>query len=525
MTQTDKLSDKWSLLRYLGLAMLILFFSALRLPALLQQPGGQDEQFYSIPGWTVWNEGIPRIPYLPTHYRHSFFEDSHRCLMAMPPGQFYAQAPFFAVFPANYATSRLPSFLGAVALMLVLFYTTLMCGGSWLTGLILVWLVGLSRPVLFTALNSRPDMLCVLCGILSWVTLLRSRDYQLKTFDWRTPLISGGLCGLGGLFHPVALVFSIQSTIVLFWRRGSLAVRVRRVMLGVLATGLVFSLWLPLIFMYWSEFRSQFFSNVLERSGPKLHQRLLWPFPSLVFQAHNLWELAGTFQCILVGSLFLIAVCIAWRLRSRQLWELVGWSVASCYVLSAVAGIHPTLCYWLYPYCMILLTGCVAISHACEHGARRHQSLDGANDAQESTIDPRRRVVRWPLVALAIAGTLIMIPGAGLRASWVYLRHYGDPKVDSRKFIAKVLEDLPKEGLFMVDLSYVFDVYMSGRETVLHGPRDLYWGNSADHYRYLLIAWQGEDEHAAQEYGARLERQVGDPNTIGHCYVNIYVPK
>ncbi len=258
---------------------------------------------------------------------------------------------------------------------------------------------------------------------------------------------------------------------------------------------------------------------------PKLHQRLLWPFPSLVFQAHNLWELAGTFQCILVGSLFLIAVCIAWRLRSRQLWELVGWSVASCYVLSAVAGIHPTLCYWLYPYCMILLTGCVAISHACEHGARRHQSPDGANDAQESTIDPRRRVVRWPLVALAIAGTLIMIPGAGLRASWVYLRHYGDPKVDSRKFIAKVLEDLPKEGLFMVDLSYVFDVYMSGRETVLHGPRDLYWGNSADHYRYLLIAWQGEDEHAAQEYGARLERQVGDPNTIGHCYVNIYVPK
>ncbi len=70
-------------------------FTVLRLPGILHQPGGQDEQFFAVPGYTVWHEGIPRIPYYPARARATFFENVDRCLMALPPGLFYCQAPFF----------------------------------------------------------------------------------------------------------------------------------------------------------------------------------------------------------------------------------------------------------------------------------------------------------------------------------------------------------------------------------------------------------------------------------------------
>ncbi|MCA9047744.1 MAG: hypothetical protein KDA89_03395, partial [Planctomycetaceae bacterium] len=83
----------------------VLVFVVLRLPALVHQPGAQDEQYFSVAGLTAATEGIPRIPYYPTRNPATFFDRADQCLMALPPGLFYAQAPFFRVFPAGYPTS------------------------------------------------------------------------------------------------------------------------------------------------------------------------------------------------------------------------------------------------------------------------------------------------------------------------------------------------------------------------------------------------------------------------------------
>ncbi|MFO1063030.1 MAG: hypothetical protein U0892_04055 [Pirellulales bacterium] len=65
-------------------------------------------------------------------------------------------------------------------------------------------------------------------------------------------------------------------------------------------------LWLPLILMYPDEFFSQFFSNVMERAGPALHWRLIWPFPSFQHHLLKLLELLEPWRLRLVRPLHIV---------------------------------------------------------------------------------------------------------------------------------------------------------------------------------------------------------------------------
>jgi Dolichyl-phosphate-mannose-protein mannosyltransferase len=178
-------------LRWLAVLLPILLYSGMRLPALLHQPGGQDEQFFAVPGWTVLQEGVPRIPYLPTRNRPSFFENADRCLMAIPPALFYVQAPFFALFPPGYPTARLPSFFGALLILFTSYRMSQLLGANVVTALLGSILLALSRPLLFTGIIARPDLLCILCGLLAIMVLLSNEDWN----RWQVIGLTGGLCG------------------------------------------------------------------------------------------------------------------------------------------------------------------------------------------------------------------------------------------------------------------------------------------------------------------------------------------
>lgn len=214
----------------------------MRLPALVHQPGMQDEQWFAVPGLTVLEEGIPRIPYLPTRRRETLFENADVCLMALPPGLFYVQAPFFAIFPAGYATARIPLFLAALVAIAVL------------------------------------------------------------------------------------------------------------------------SLWLPLILAFPDEFRSQFFANVLDRAGPGLPIRLLWPLPSLRHHATLLWEFAGPVQTLMMLGSLLFASMTLWQTRRDRFaigYIALAWS--SVYLTATVAGLHPTKGYWMYPFLWLIAMLVIAL--------------------------------------------------------------------------------------------------------------------------------------------------------------------
>ncbi|MEL7338108.1 MAG: hypothetical protein AAFN70_18085, partial [Planctomycetota bacterium] len=142
----------------------MLLYVVLRLPALIHQPGMQDEQWFAVPGYTVWQEGIPRIPYVPTRNRETLFENADVCLMALPPGLFYVQAPFFGLFSAGYPTARLPLFLAALITIGITFWVVRRLGGSLGAATAAAVIMALSRPLLFTGLTARPDLLSAVAG-------------------------------------------------------------------------------------------------------------------------------------------------------------------------------------------------------------------------------------------------------------------------------------------------------------------------------------------------------------------------
>ncbi|MCS7471129.1 glycosyltransferase family 39 protein [Stieleria sp. ICT_E10.1] len=497
-----------------SLAAPMLLFVVLRLPTLIHQPGVQDEQWFAVPGLTVWREGIPRIPYLPTRNRETLFENADVCLMALPPGLSYLQAPFFAIFPAGYATARIPLFLGALATIAIVFWIVKRIGGGDSAAGAAALIVSLSRPLLFTGLTTRPDLLCAVAGWLSIIAAWQMlRTAPANSGRWA--LTSGALSGLAGLFHPFALVFAMQGGVAMLLGTATVMQKTKRAALYLAGNVLAISLWIPLIVSYPYEFRSQFFANVLDRAGPGLPARIVWPIPSLIHHAKLLSEFAGPLQCLLMASGLVLGSVFLWQQRGITASERKGlialvWS--SVFLTATVAGLHPTKGYWIYPFVWIVAIAVVGID---DFISKRMV------DAGLMPANGRASAVRGLLLAIAI---LMLLPGAGLRTTWVYLSRWKDPSVYAPAFIEGVLNDLPREGVFYADLSYVFDVYLSGRETRLCQEREQYWGDEPISYTYLLLSWEGEDAGWANQYDGLHVRRFGTREIPQNCFVDLYRP-
>ncbi|QEF98810.1 hypothetical protein Mal15_28670 [Stieleria maiorica] len=512
---------RW-LLMVVCLVAPMLLFALLRLPTLIHQPGVQDEQWFAVPGFTVWREGIPRIPYVPTRNRETLFENADVCLMALPPGLFYVQAPFFGLFPPGYATARLPLFLAGLATIGIVFWIVKRLGGSTPAAGAAALIVSLSRPLMFTALTTRPDLLSALAGWLSILAawqMLRSgrspggRGGSIGAMRWAW--ISGALSGLAGLFHPFALVFAMQGGVAMLLGTTGVLEKAKRAACFVAGNALVISLWIPLIVSYPYEFRSQFFANVLDRAGPGLPARIVWPIPSLMHHAGLLYEFAGPFQCLLMAFGLLAGTALFWRHCALPVAERKGlialvWS--SVFLTATVAGLHPTKGYWVYPFVWIVAMAVIGLDGF----------LVGLGQDLRTRLTQRNALfIRFVLLSLAV---LMLLPGAGLRTTWVYLTHWKDPSVYAPAFIHGVLNDLPQQGVFYADLSYVFDVYLSGRETRLCQERQHYWGDQPLAYTFLLLSWEGEDAGWANQYGGSHVRRIGNRQRPQNCFVDLYRP-
>ncbi|MCA9051553.1 MAG: hypothetical protein KDA89_22600, partial [Planctomycetaceae bacterium] len=414
-----------------------------------------------------------------------------------------------------YPTSRIPVFLGGVILLVLTFVLCrrLGCGQRASCGAAV--LLAMSRPLMFTAIIARPDILCILCGVTGVLVMLSiagSVSGESASADhprWKIFVLLGGLCGLAALFHPFALVFCLQAAAFALFLPGTISQRIGRVIVLGTTAVLVAGLWLPLILAYPDEFQSQFFANVLNRAGPGLPQRLLWPIPSFRNHAKLLWEFAGPFQCLLlivsavVGTPAVLAVGRRFPTIAARTYIALLWSAG--YLTATVAGLHPTKGYWLYPFVLAL----PAFAMICD-------TVAGGGHC--------KRFGRVRGIAVWIAAFALMLPGGGLKSSWLYLRHWGDPQYHAGMFIRGVLSELPREGLFLADLSYVFDVYLSGRDTLLCQDRTVHWGDRQILYSHLLLSWEGRNAGWAEQFHAKLDRSFGDRSQPQMCEVDVFVP-
>ncbi|HVW37525.1 MAG TPA: glycosyltransferase family 39 protein, partial [Pirellulales bacterium] len=135
-----------------ALALILAAFCLLRVPVLYRHYGGQDEDWYAIPGLTVAQSGIPRVPYAPCRNLKSCFYKVDEALLALPPAYFYWQAPFFWLLPAGFGTARLASAVaGMVAIGLAYLLGRRLTGRESI-GLAAAGLYSLSRVLYFPAI-------------------------------------------------------------------------------------------------------------------------------------------------------------------------------------------------------------------------------------------------------------------------------------------------------------------------------------------------------------------------------------
>lgn len=523
------------------LAAILVVYLGFRLPFVLYQPGGQDEQLFSVPGYTVATEGIPRIPYYPARNPKCVFYRTDECEFALPPGLFYLQAPFFWIFPPGYPTSRLVCLVaGLIAIVQVSALGRRAWGdaaGLWAAGMYAV-----SRVLFFAATFARPDEPCAAFGLGAMLVLWRDSDEG----GLRRVAIAGVLLGLGLLCHPFAIVYCLVCGVWVLrpfsllprrmsgshetasagegpGRRGSstgpiaaprngrgenslaAALRQRIGHAAVLTAFAVatLALWTPLILAYPDAFEKQFFNNVLDPAGPGLARRLLWPVPYLAHQVQLVYEQAGVWQTAVLGVGLVGATLLALRpvaaTAERRMMALI-WG--TLYLHTACQGLHPTKGYWCFTGALVFVaSGAVA--------ARLMTALAS-----------RSRPLAW---AAALGIGALFVPQSGIRLWWAQVRPWPDSRYDGPRFTREMIAALPAEGRYVVEPAFVFDFWLAGRDVIVRvEPRD-YLIDQYD-YDWLVVSRDGLEKSIPSKLNGKFLRSFGPEDDPLACYAEVYRP-
>ena len=502
-----------------GLVFVIGLLVVLRLPSVWYRMGGQDEQWYSVPGWTVANEGIPRIPYVITESPESVFNGADKLLYALPPLYSYVQAPFFWLFEPGYGTARLASLASGAGALVALFLLMRHCGVSPLLSLLCLFICGLGRAFYFPWQDTRPDMLCAMLGLFAQVAILRSlRSSTFQPFAIRLGC-AGFLIGLAALAHPYAILFALQlGLFVLCFAQQKISLRIAGCIVAAATTLIGLSLWLPLIAIDAQSFWTQFSLNVLSRSGPGLMTRILWPIPYMEEQTRLIVERLGWLQVgILCGTLLFGLIMTLIRIRSArsetvedpnlELNPWIPWLLAysTIHLHIASLGMHPAQGYLCYLWAiLVLLIACLI------------QRIDDISFQDQ----------RKPVFAAMAAGLflLLLVPGSGLRATWTYATKSGQANYNRTAFCRELDQRLPADARLLVSPEYVFEFELLGRRPVNASRLKLYHDVKGLPFDFLIASTQAFDEGIPDYLECESLWEYGDASDPLACHVEVFVP-
>jgi hypothetical protein len=302
--------------------------------------------------------------------------------------------------------------------------------------------------------------------------------------------LAGLLAGLALFTHPFALLGVLLALgWILFTFHDRKRLHVLSFIAGTVAT---FALWLPLIAKDPALFKIQFGNNVLHRAGPGLLSRIVWPFETLWYHAKLFFDLAGSWQTALFGVSLLAATFLELRSeRPQRGWLITTWGAVLG--LAILQGVHPSKGYWSFPAVFL----CIAAARAVESFGR------------------------WRLPA-ALVSLALLIPGGGWKATGVYLRHWSDANY-SHPVAVQQLFEYPEEARSLVDVGCVFDVYLSGRRTLLALDIPEYYSAKGEPFDYLIVTRTGLEQHLPQAFGARNRiRTLGIPDDPLAVYIEVW---
>ncbi len=500
----------------------VLLFCVTRFPFIVHQAGGSDEGYFAVPGMTMWREGVPRIPYFHTKERASFLAHSDKVVAALPPGLHYIQAPFFAFLSPSLFTARLPVFLlGIVLIGLVgvLGYQLRLPFAITSSSMVLI---ALSRPLMFCATVTRPDLPCAICGLLAICFVYR----WLGDGKARTLLIAGLLNGLGFVFHPFAVVCFVQIVAMVVIFAPSMTARCKSVVLYGVGVFFGSLMWICFVAMYPQAFLDQFVSNVLERSGPGLPSRILWPFPTLFHQLKLIWRLNEPFQFGFLSIGLLVGVAASLRQSQNKLLRTHAMIVVTAGVINAiVVGIHYTKGYWLYPISLAFPLAVLGWFWMIRYlYSTLISPLFVWNWEQSNQSEPQEKGAFTIPLVMILLGIIAMLPQGGFSLSYSYLTHWREERLDARKFVKSVLDSLPQDAKLCVDETYVFEIYLAGKDVAFCSHKRDYDEANRPQFDYLLLGRVGNDYHWNDDHDAQFLRRIGDDTRPENCFVDIYIP-
>lgn len=474
------------------IASICFLFVVMRLPVAWRQLPAQDEDYFTVPGLTILESGSPRIPYLPSRNPESAFYKADEVLFALPPLYFYAEAAVYSALGASTGAARLVSLMCGVSAIVAVFALARRLFGDPAAGVWSAALFALSRVLYFPAVTARPDMLCGALGLIAMLVL------QRFTIDGRRRwlLLAGCLIGGGLLTHPFAAVFAMQAGVWVLLQPGKWTERLQRAAILTLVACGVFATWGLLIWRHPEIFETQFSNNVLNKSGPGLVARLVWPVAALRVQTSLFLEQAGVPQAALMMFGLLAAVVLAVRLPAAR--TVVALAVSGVYLHVAIVGLHPTKGYWCY-------TG--ALLFICLGGVTTHV-LRGAP--------------RWGIAVAAVVLAGLMLPGTGLRTVAAHIRNWDNADYDAPRFTRQLINEIPPEDFLVVDTAYVFEFYRAGRPVLLAREHPFYFSVRGADYDRLIAGPYSIRDGIAEILDAEFERSYGDRNDPFACYAEVY---
>ncbi len=478
------------------LAVIAVMFLAIRVPVMYRQPGGQDEDYYAVPGLTILQTGIPQLPHVPARNLESVFYRADVALYSEPPLCFYFQALFYAVLPDVYGTARLASGVAGLLFVALVYGLSRTVGANVTASLWAAGLLSLSRWFYFPATTARPDILCGMFGIAAILCVM-----QWQRADRVLWLVLAGVCiGLGGLTHPFAIVYAIQLGIwVIVISRDWGRVKFPAILTA--AALLVFCLWVPLILLNPEVFQVQFGNQFGGEGSGSICQRAIFPGPSLIYHLRRMWEHVGAIQFLILAIGLIGGSLTSWRGRNAGLRSvcLLAWS-AMFLISVAVGPHHSVIGYWVYPAGLMFIAA----------GAVLQRLVDMAGES-------RRR-----FVIAATTTAMLLIPGSGIRMLVVQIRHWNDIEYDSPRFARELISTLPSDDVFAVDREFALDFIVAGRRTLLAQTLPHYFRVDQFHYDYLVIGRHDDENLLAGKPGTELIRTEGIEADEFACYAEIY---
>jgi 4-amino-4-deoxy-L-arabinose transferase-like glycosyltransferase len=384
--------------------------------------------------------------------RWFYQQTPHESVATKPPLVGWVSAGLFAMTRSWEVSWRLPSFLAAIALAVLLFRTANSAYGS-IAGLVAFSAFGLNllSPRLATLVRTDMPLAFVifLIGLLIWQKIERQEEWKPRDRVYLFALLTIAMLIKG----PIVYAFLLPGIGVFeWWRRGHVLTDCSHGAVSPCPSSHdqrfdtarrlqgAWSGWWPWIaslavFLLWVTggvlFQSRFFDEVvlrefLGRFGETIHR----PQPLYFYLPHLVHKFAPWSILLIAIAIFDLAsrrwrIGTAFREISPDIFWLLCWSLGGLIVMSLIPSKRVDRIFPVIPPLCLLLAAQVSLRKSCSHGSASRPltnvdfSLTGHRPV--ATENKRKHVHRWSAVALVFA---IFLTGG--YTTWKVLTGYRD---------------------------------------------------------------------------------------------------